>query len=98
MTVDAEAFARDLTLKTCEVEDIIARKIPDKVVIGKTTKVVKHPDADTLMVCQVDCGLAGQYQIITAGENIVADVYIPVALPGCYLPVIDLSISERTMR
>lgn len=56
--MDAETFARDLTLKTCEIEDIMYRKIPDKVVIGKTTKVEKHPDADTLIVCQVDCGSA----------------------------------------
>ena len=96
--MDAETFARDLTLKTCEIEDIMYRKISDKVVIGKTTKVEKHPDADTLIVCQVDCGSAGQYQIITGGENIVVDVYVPVALPGCYLPVIDLSIAERKMR
>lgn len=56
LPVDAEVFANDLTLKTCEVEEVISRTIPEKVVIGKTTAVGKHPEADKLSVCQVDCG------------------------------------------
>jgi phenylalanyl-tRNA synthetase beta chain len=56
--VDAHTFANDLTLKTCEVEEIIQRKIPEKVLIGKATQVEKHPEADKLFVCQVDCGSA----------------------------------------
>lgn len=98
LQVDAAVFANDLTLKTCEVEDVISRKIPEKVVIGKATEVSKHPEADKLSVCQVDCGSAGSYQILTGWENIVAGAYVAVAIPGCYLPVIDLQIDARKMR
>ena len=98
LPVDAHVFANDLTLKTCEVEDIIQRKIPEKVVIWKATSVEKHPDADKLSVCQVDCGSVWSYQILTGWENIVANMYIAVAIPGCYLPLIDLQIEARKMR
>lgn len=58
----------------------------------------KHPNADTLTICQLDCGSHGQYQICTAADNIRADIFVPVALPGCYLPAIDLTIGARQMR
>jgi phenylalanyl-tRNA synthetase beta chain len=98
LPVDAEVFANDLTLKTCEVEEVISRKIPEKVVIGKAIEVGKHPEADKLSVCQVDCWSAWSYQILTGWENIVAGAYVAVAIPGCYLPVIDLQIDARKMR
>ncbi|MBR4567259.1 hypothetical protein IKO18_02270 [bacterium] len=31
------------------------RKIPKSIVIGKIEQVEKHPDADKLNVCQVNC-------------------------------------------
>lgn len=95
---DLENIQKNLTLKSCEVEEAIVRKIPNDIVIWKTTKVEKHPDADKLFVCQVDCWDKGQYQIITWWENIVVDKFVPVALPDCYLPEIDLKIVPRKMR
>ena len=65
LDVDVEKIADELTLKSCEVEEIHQRKIPKEVVIGKVTEVKKHPNADTLFVCQVDCGDKGKYQICT---------------------------------
>ncbi|HMT26804.1 MAG TPA: phenylalanine--tRNA ligase subunit beta [Candidatus Absconditabacterales bacterium] len=94
----AEIIGREMTHKTCEIEGITQRKIPELVVIGKATKVEKHPEADKLFVCQIDCGSRGIFQILTGGENIVEGAFVPAALPGCYLPVIDLSIAERKMR
>jgi phenylalanyl-tRNA synthetase beta chain len=49
-------IAQELILKTAEIEHIQERKIPELVVIGKVTSCEKHPDADKLSVCQVDCG------------------------------------------
>lgn len=74
------------------------RKIPNLVVMGKVSTITKHPNADTLRVCQVDCGKHGSYQICTGWENISNHQFVPVALPGCFLPAIDLTIQERTMR
>jgi phenylalanyl-tRNA synthetase beta chain len=96
--VSVEQLANDLTLKTCEVEEIFERKIPELVVIGKVLDVYKHPNADTLFVTKIDCGSHGVFQICTGGENVTKNSYIPAALPGCHLPVLDMTIGERKMR
>ena len=93
-----ENIAQNLILKTCEVEEIIQRKLPDELVIGKVVSIRKHPQADKLVVCTVDCGSKGEFTICTGGENVVEQSYVPVALPGCYLPVIDLKIEPRKLR
>ena len=51
-----EDIAKELTLKTCEIEEIIERKISDSIVIGYTKSCEKHPEADRLSVCVVNCG------------------------------------------
>lgn len=88
-----------LISKVFEIEhgDMI-RTIHDKLVVWYVTSCEKHPDADKLFVCQVSCGKHGNFQILTWWENIWSDMYVPVALPGCYLPAIDLEISARKMR
>lgn len=93
-----ENIAQQLTLKTCEIEEIVKRELPAEVVIGKVLETKQHPDADKLTICQVDCGAKGKWQICTGGENIKAGVYVPTAIPGCYLPAIDLKIEPRKLR
>lgn len=91
---------RDLLIsKIFEIEhgDMI-RVLHDQLVVWYVTSCEKHPEADKLFVCQVNCGQHGNFQILTWWENIWPDMYVPVALPGCYLPVIDLEISARKMR
>jgi phenylalanyl-tRNA synthetase beta chain len=93
-----ENIANKLILKTCEVEEIIERNIPTDVLIGKVVSVHPHPQADKLVVCSLDCGAKWIFQICTGGENVVVWSYVPVATPGCYLPVIDLKIEPRKLR
>ncbi len=93
-----ENIANQLTCKICEIEETIMRTIPEKVVIGKVMDAEKHPDADKLFVCHIDCGKAGVFQICTGGENVQAGIYVPVAIPWCYLPVPKLQIDPRKMR
>ncbi len=93
-----ENIAQKLILKTCEVEETIQRILPDLVVIGKVISVRKHPEADKLIVCEVSCGEKGNFTICTGGENVKEGSFVPVALPGCYLPVIDLKIEPRKLR
>ncbi len=42
----------------------------------------KHPDADRLTVCKVDCGKYGVKQICTAATNVYAGAKVPCALDG----------------
>ncbi len=99
LPVDTAEFQSQLIAKVFEIEHgAKIRILPDDLVLGKVSSVEKHPNADTLFVCQVDCGRHGSYQICTGGENIASWQYVPVALPGCYLPMIDLTIGSRQMR
>lgn len=65
-----EELAQNLIVKTCEIEEIEIRELPKTVVIAKVESFVKHPDADKLNICQVNCGAHGKYQIVCGGENI----------------------------
>lgn len=52
----------------------------ENVVTGKILSTEKHPDADRLTVCKVDCGAHGEKQIVTAATNVFAGAIVPVAL------------------
>ena len=54
------------------------------VVVGKILKKEKHPDADSLWVCQVDLG-DHTSQIITAAQNVFEGAYVPISTPGAVL-------------
>ena len=58
----------------------------ENVVIGKITKIEKHPDADKLVVCTVDIGQAEPVQIVTGATNVFEGAIIPVAVHGSRLP------------
>jgi len=93
-----ENIAKNLILKTCEIEEIHGRNIADSIVIGYITSCEKHPDADKLSVCQVNCGKKGEYQIICWGSNVAAGLYVPVALPGTVFEKAGITIEPRKMR
>jgi len=75
-----------LTMSGSNVEEVIISGAEiDNVVTGKIIEIVKHPDADTLVVCQVNIGLAEPIQIVTAATNMKEQDIIPVALHGSSL-------------
>lgn len=51
------------------------------IVIGKILSVEPHPDADKLVVCQVDVG-GETKQIVTGAPNVFAGAIVPVVLDG----------------
>ena len=53
----------------------------DKIVVGKIETIEKHPDADKLVVCQVDVGTE-KLQIVTGAKNVKEGDKIPVVLDG----------------
>ena len=93
-----ENIAQKLIVKTCEIEEIIERKISDSIVIWYIKSYEKHPDADKLNVCMVDCGNKGEYQIICGWSNVKEGLYVPVALPGTVFPKAGITIEKRIMR
>ncbi len=53
----------------------------EKIVVGKVEKIERHPDADKLVVCQVNVG-AETIQIVTGAPNVVEGALVPVVLDG----------------
>ncbi len=53
----------------------------DKIVVGQIEKIEKHPDADKLVVCQVNIGTEVT-QIVTGATNVAEGQKIPVVLDG----------------
>lgn len=53
----------------------------EKIVVGQIEKIEKHPDADKLIICQVNIG-SGVIQIVTGAPNVKEGDKIPVVLDG----------------
>lgn len=53
----------------------------EKIVIGQVTKIERHPDADKLVICQVDIG-DSSIQIVTGAPNVTEGCKVPVVLDG----------------
>ena len=55
----------------------------EKIVVGKILSIEKHPDADKLIVCQVQVTEEGeQVQIVTGASNVKVGDKVPVVLDG----------------
>lgn len=52
-----------------------------KIVVGQIKKIERHPDADKLIVCQVDIG-GEETQIVTGASNVKEGDKVPVVLDG----------------
>ena len=58
------------------------------VVIGKIEKIVKHPNADHLVVCSVNVGKSEPIQVVTSAENVYEGAFVPAALDGSHVPAL----------
>lgn len=89
--VDIDVSAEELKdrLFSCgfEVEELkyVGEEI-DRCVVGRIRSIEKHPDADKLKVCRLDCGSYGSdIQIVTGADNVFEGALVPVALDGSSL-------------
>lgn len=87
-----------ITMKSGEVDEVIEVEdyFSGKILIGKIFNTQKHPDADRLKVFQIDLGVYGQIQIVSAALNVRDGIIVPVATVGTRLPM--GIILERKMR
>ncbi|NJN72394.1 MAG: phenylalanine--tRNA ligase subunit beta [Limnothrix sp. RL_2_0] len=99
ITLSPEALAKTLTVAGFEVEEIEDRRsLADGVVVGKVVTREPHPDADKLSVCQVDIGADELSTIVCGAKNVCADIFVPVATLGTYLPTVDLRLKPTKLR
>lgn len=85
--VNPREFAEAMTLSGSKVEvyEDLNEKIKN-VVVGKILKIKKHPDADKLVVCQVDVGKDLPVQIVTGAKNVSEGDLVPCCLDNALLP------------
>lgn len=82
LDVDVQEFVDKMTLSGSHVEGYEKKdKNLDKIVVGRIESMEKHPDADKLVVCQVDIG-SGTLQIVTGAKNVKTGDMIPIVLDG----------------
>ena len=54
--------------------------------LGRVDKIDKHPDADRLLICQINVGEDKPLQIVTSAQNLYIGAYVPVATHNSIVP------------
>lgn len=87
--VDAplDVFCERMIMSGSNIEtvEVFAKEI-EGVVVGRILSVKRHPNADRLLVAQVDVGAGEPVQICTGAMNIFEGALVPVALDGSRVP------------
>ena len=82
-----EVLAERLLMLGMEIESIkqLGEGL-DRVVVGRINTVDKHPQADKLVLCNVNVGSGTDAQIVCGAPNAREGLVAPVALVGAQLP------------
>ena len=83
LDVTAQEFTDAMTLSGSKVEGY--QKLDadlEQIVIGQIEKIERHPDADKLIICQVNIGEEKPIQIVTGAPNVKEGDKVPVVLAG----------------
>ena len=84
--IGVKELADKLTLSGSNMEEIITSgEEIQNVVTGRIEKIEPHPDADKLVICQVNVGHEEFIQIVTGAKNMREKDIVPVALHGAVL-------------
>ena len=82
LDVTAQEYTDAMTLSGTKVEgyEVLDADL-HKIVVGQIDKIEKHPDADKLIICQVNVG-SETIQIVTGANNVHEGDKVPVVLDG----------------
>ena len=82
LDVTAQEYTDAMTLSGTKVEGYTRADADlDKIVVGQIEKIEPHPDADKLIICQVNVGTE-TVQIVTGAPNVKEGDKVPVVLDG----------------
>ena len=82
LDVTAQEYTDAMTLTGTKVEGFEELDADlDKIVVGQIEKIEKHPDADKLVVCQVNI-CTEVIQIVTGAKNVFEGEKFPFVLDG----------------
>lgn len=87
VNVSAEEFCDRMIMSGSNLETctMIGTGISN-VVVGRIEKIEKHPNADKLVVCQLNVGKEETVQIVTGASNVFEGALVPVALDNSVIP------------
>jgi phenylalanyl-tRNA synthetase beta chain len=66
--------------------------------VAQVVSAEKHPDADRLKVCMVDCGDGNPIQVVCGAPNARAGMKGVFAASGAYIPGIDVTLKKSKIR
>ena len=85
ITIPTQELANKLSMAGFEVDEILSvGDILTGIVTVKIESIEKHPDADKLVITQVNDGTT-THQIVTGANNISVGDIVPASLPGAVL-------------
>ena len=83
LNADNQAYFDAMTLSGTKVEGYsVLDKNLEKIIVGRIEKLEQHPDADKLVVCQVNVGKDEPLQIVTGAPNAAEGQLVAVVLDG----------------
>ncbi|HET6163859.1 MAG TPA: phenylalanine--tRNA ligase subunit beta [Planctomycetota bacterium] len=95
--VAPDDVARELTMKTALIEDVVRHGAGlEQVRVGLVVHREKHPNADRLSFCKVDAG-SGVVEVVCGAPNVAQGQKICYAPVGCTLPN-GLTLEARKIR
>ena len=91
-------LADRLTMLGIEVESVKQLGADlEGIVVGSVTAIRPHPNADKLVLCQVDIGETEELQIVCGAPNVREGMFAPVATIDTTLPI-GLTIKRAKLR
>jgi phenylalanyl-tRNA synthetase beta chain len=97
INVPVQEFAVALTNAGLEAVSVQEIRIPAKVKVAMVLEVVKHPNADKLIVCKVDAGESQPLTIVCGAPNARAGMLSPLATVGAVLGP-DMTVKKANIR
>ncbi|MCY4400974.1 MAG: phenylalanine--tRNA ligase subunit beta [Candidatus Poribacteria bacterium] len=94
----ADELADRLTMLGVEVESVKQLGVAlEGIVVGKVNSISPHPNADKLVLCQVDIGEQDALQIVCGAPNVSERMSVPVATIGTELSS-GITIKQAKLR
>lgn len=85
--IDSDTLIHQLTMAGLEVDGVTPACLAfDGLVVAEVISVSKHPEADKLQICQVDCGEKDPLTIVCGAANVRAGMRTILAKIGAQLP------------
>lgn len=98
INTDDKTLSDKLTLTGSHIDAVIDyTKEVKNVVTGRIVELIQHPNADKLVITQIDVSKDENVQIITGAKNVKVGDIVPVCLEGAVLPT-GLKIKKSNLR